>query len=262
MNTSINQRGVQALSLAALMGCFTFNAQSASIDHGDFAADTVNYLGVIESSITDPVPLFGAPTVSGNTLDFDPKGFAADSQGVAPPDITDGQLNFTIQALDGYGIPALTFSERGDFTLAGIGTANTYASVAAAFFVDIVDVDGVALPTPIQLNANMVFTPNASGKFELPTDEGSGVIWTGDLNLDLNAALVGNAVAFDLGATLVKVSMDNTLVAQSEEASRAFIAKKDVKGFSVTSALIPEPTSTALILLGSLLLAPALRRRS
>jgi hypothetical protein len=246
-----------ASAVASVVICGTASTVSA-IDYGDFAGLSVSYLGVEETSVTDTPPLFGSPSVIGNTLDFDPKGYGATSSGGAAPDLTDGQLNFGVQAADGYGITSLKFSEAGDFTVIGLGTADTYASVAAAFFVDVVEVDGVAID-PVQVTANMTFVPNASGKFELPTDEGVALIWKGSLSFDLNAALSDAGISYDLGATMLSVTLDNTLVAQSEAASTSFIAKKDFKVGAVT--IVPEPTSLALALLGSLLLVPAMRRR-
>ena len=243
--------------LAAVAVCGMVSTVSA-IDYGDFAGLSVSYLGVEETSATDTPPLFGAPSVIGNTLDFDPKGYGATSSGGGAPDITDGQLNFGVQANEGYGISSLQISEAGDYTVVGLGTTDTYASVGVPIFVDIVEVDGVAI-NPVQLQPIVTFTPNASGKFELPTDAGVAVIWKGSVSLDLNAALSNAGVPFHLGATALNVVLDNTLTAQSEAAATSFIAKKDFKVGAVT--IVPEPTSLALALLGSLLLVPAMRRR-
>lgn len=242
---------IAALAATLAVGGMMVSTVSA-IDYGDFAGLSVSYLGVEETSATDTPPLYGAPSVAGNTLDFDPKGFGATSSGVGAPDLTDGQLNFGVQASEGYGITSLNFSEAGDYTVIGLGTADTYASVAAAFFVDIVEVDGVAID-PVQVTAN------TSGKFELPTDGGVAVIWTGGASVDLNAALNNAGIDYDLGATMLNVVLDNTLTAQSEAASTSFIAKKDFKVGAIT--IVPEPTSLALALLGGLLLVPAMRKR-
>ena len=52
---------------------------AAPINYGDFDADTVIYLQVTEdaNSPGDSPPLFGAPVVSGNSIDFNPVGFSA-----------------------------------------------------------------------------------------------------------------------------------------------------------------------------------------
>src|SRR5688572_21908548 len=131
--------------LGAIIGLAAVSAStpsaSAQIYYGNYAGSTVVYQNVTESSGTDSIPQFGAPTVLVDTLDFNPVGFDAFSSGGGAPDITDGQLNFTIKANSGYIIPFVNFSERGDFTLAGTGTALTYASVSATVFIDILEVD-------------------------------------------------------------------------------------------------------------------------
>jgi hypothetical protein len=73
---------------------------SAPINYGNFMGNTVMYTQVTEdtNSPGDSPPLFGAPTVSGNSLDFNPVGFDANSTGGSGPDITDGQLLFGIMA--------------------------------------------------------------------------------------------------------------------------------------------------------------------
>src|SRR5262245_6656687 len=66
------------------------SAFGASINYGDFNGDNVKFLDVTESS-DDPLPLYGAPTVSGDSLSFSPQQFFAKSQfGVPVNDTTDG----------------------------------------------------------------------------------------------------------------------------------------------------------------------------
>jgi len=221
---------------------------NAATNYGNFTGSSVEFQGVTESSGTDPGPLFGAPTITGDTLDFNPQGFTAYSSG-GGVDLTDGQLNFLVKALDGFAITELRFSELGDFTLAGTGTASTKVAVAASFFFDILSVDGVSI-NPVTVTGNMTFAPNANGQFDLISNAGIGSLWSGGINFDINSALTANGIPFQIGATEVRVNLDNTLLAVSESGSAAYIAKKDFKGFGLT-AIVPEPSSMAIALLGA-----------
>ena len=220
----------------------------AAINYGDFAGDTVMYTDVTEESLTDTLPLYGAPTISGNTLDFNPVGLGASASG-GSFDFTDGQLNFGIQALGGNAIPAIHFSENGDFDLGGVGTAATVVNVAATFFIDVVAVDGVPLSIP-QLTATMSFVPGG-GTMTLPAYPGIGQIWNGALGINVNQWLTDNGVSFVTGATEIKVNLDNKLAAFSEDGSVAFIAKKDFKGIGITVPEVPEPSVFAIALVGA-----------
>jgi len=227
----------------------------AAINYGDFTGTSVSYLGVTESSGTDSSPLFGAPIISGNTLDFNPQGFSAYSTG-GGVDLTDGQLNFLLRANSG-GLSTLQFSEAGDFTLAGLGTAGTRVTIATTFFFDILKVDGNAI-NPLSFSATMTYTPVNNGQFNLVNNPGVGNVWTGSYLLNLNNVLTANGVPFSTGATEVRVNLDNTLLAISESGSVAYVAKKDFKGFGVT--VVPEPSAIAITLLGAAALLGARRK--
>src|SRR5215510_6970817 len=69
-----------ASALAICLISVVVPAYAASINYGSFPGATVMYTDVTESSVTDPVPLFGAPVVSGDSIDFTPVNFAASSQ--------------------------------------------------------------------------------------------------------------------------------------------------------------------------------------
>src|SRR5688500_6971597 len=68
----------------------------AQINYGSHMGTHVTYVNVTEDSGEDePLPLFGAPTVTGNSIDFNPVGFdAASSDGGS--DITDSNLVFMV----------------------------------------------------------------------------------------------------------------------------------------------------------------------
>jgi hypothetical protein len=233
-------------------------ASAQTTNYGNFTGGTVTYENVSESSGTDPGQFFfKKPNVYGNTLDFNPVFSASASSGGLK--VRDGQLNFDVVAHTGYEVEGLLFSERGDFTMAGAGTANTLVDVSAYFYIDIVEVDGLGI-NPVSLMLNMIFSPNASGTFTLTGAGGPPLAtgtWSGSLSINLDNALTAENIPYILGATRVSVALDNTLTAISEANTSAFIDKKDFKGLSVTA--VPEPSTLALAGLG--MLALLLRRR-
>ena len=239
---------------------------TAQINYGDFAGTTVTYLDVTESSPSgDPLPLFGAPTVSGNTLDFNPTAnFAASASGAGGTDQTDGKLDMGIHAQTGNFIPEVQFSEAGDFTLGGFAN-DAFVSVTATLFVDVFEVDGAPINTIAGIYS-MTFTPS-NGDFQLsnPIDNpgalpGIGGPWNGGVSIDIDQLLTDESVEFVNGATKVGVVIDNTLLAVSQDGTTAEIRKKDFKGLSIT--VVPEPTTAALGMLGLLGLLAAARGRT
>ncbi len=233
--------------IAAVGGllAFTMTAPAAPINYGDFSGISVVYLDVTEDSGTDTPPLYGSPTVSGDSLDFSPTAFTSSTSGTSGVDLTDGTLNFMVMAKPGVFIGSLFFSEAGDYTLGGTGGAGTFASVTADFFIEIVEVDGVGI-NPVQFPASMVFGPSG-GNFDLASDPATGA-WTGSLFVDINAALISNNTPFIDGATKVTVTLDNTLATLSETDSQSMIEKKDI---DIITTTFPEPASLALLGLGA-----------
>lgn len=258
---TLSLRKALAMLVMALVVTSTSNSHAAILygDFSDVPPGSVMYTDVTESSSTDPVPpaLFGAPGITANTLDFDPTGFGANSQG-GGADLTDGQLNFGISVAKNStgiagGFTSLTLRESGDLTLFGAGT--TVTSVAAGVFaeVEILEVDGVAVASPMSVTASTQFTA------DLTSSPGLNQPWGNILFVDFGPALQNAGLTPMFGVTKAKVVIDDTLAAISEStpSTIAFIAKKDFKitpGDLVPNPEynpeIPEPAS--LLLLGSL----------
>jgi hypothetical protein len=221
------------------------------IQYPDKMGNTVWFRDIAEASGTDATPLYGPPVAVGNSLDFNPVGFNSFSAGAAGNDITDGTLTMKIEAKPGNGVTDLIYSEAGDFTLLGFGTDGTLASVRSSFFVNVLAVDGVGI-NPINLEFVMDVTPQ-DGLYQLATLGGGPLQqgnWTGSLLIDLGQALADAGQPYSLGATLIAVTLDNTLATLSEDGTSAFIAKKDFGGTSIT--VVPEPAGATLALLGAL----------
>jgi hypothetical protein len=178
-------------------------------------------------------------------LDFDPKSFVASGTGGAA-DITDGQLNFTVMGSvgpggTGVGINDISLMEKGDYTLVGTGTPATQSLAGAIVSGKITEVDGVPLMSPLP------FSSNASVGFNLIANPGIVQPWSLGLGYPVAAALTANDIPFTIGATKVEITINNSLVAISEAASVAFIAKKDfVIGIIPKPHGAPEPSSLVL----------------
>lgn len=252
-----------ALTLSALL-CVQASSFATPINHGDYEGDTVWYRTVTEDTNTgDAQPLFGAPTISGDALDFNPIGFSASATGANGVDQTDGQLFFMIEAKDGNGIQTLELSEAGDVSLTGFGTAATFAAVTTLITVDILETDQG--PVNVNSQTTMSFSPS-DGDFDQATDGGGGPLfssnWSGGALIEFGAILAANGHAGEI-ATKVNINLDNVLSALSEDGTVATIAKKDVdtSGLTIEVNIIPEPT-TAVLAVGGLLAIAASRRRS
>jgi hypothetical protein len=258
--------GRQALAAFTVLGVVaaTSAAFAAPINYGNFSGNTVDFIAVTEdtNSAGDVPPLFGQPSVSGDSIDFDPVGFNASASGAAGIDVTDGQLSFTIQAKQGYAIDMFSLSEAGDTTLAGFGTDGTFTSVTAIGVLNIDAVDGVGI-APIAVPFNLTFTPSG-GTFGLATDGGGGPLvsaaWSGSLTKNIEQVLIDNNVAYSLGATQISIALDNTLTALSEAGTFSLIAKKDFGGVSIT-VNIPEPATWLMVSIFGMAMAFAGRRR-
>ncbi len=221
------------LALSVLLLLLSTSAQAASIFYGNFGPvpPGFTFTDVTESSGTDPVPLYGPPSPFAIGLDFNPASFVATAAG-GSADLTDGQLNFTVVAGPGQSIAGINLFEAGDYTLAGIGTPATQVSAGAILRAAVTQINGVSV-APINL-----IPVNASVGFNLVANPGVVQPWS--LGLGLNVA---GQLGPGQNATKVDVVINNQMLAFSEAASLAFIAKKD---FIIDIVPVPEPTTWLL----------------
>lgn len=232
--------GGLVFAAAGLMG---FSSADAAL-LGDRFGTTVDYLNITEGSITDPLPLFGSPSVippGSDVLTFNPTAFgAAATSIVGGIDITDGTLSFVVTAHQGKTIDSLTISEAGGYSLIGPLTGSGAAQVSAALLV-VIDYQTATSPfTPFTASYTIpAFTAS------LPTDAGVLQAWSLNLNLDLDALLPG------VDLTQIKVTLNNQLVAQNAAGSAAFIDKKSFVISSEGGDIVPEPATLSLLGLAS-----------
>ena len=245
--------------LLVVVSGFALDANAAIFSYGNFLGQDYMYLDVTEDSRNQPQALFGAPSILGNTLDFDPLTFGANVSSVAGGSnslIVDGQLNFTVMSNDSsIPISMVQFTEAGDYTLAGLGNAQATASVSAPVRWSITHVDGNPLMAPISGSDSLSFTPTA-GNFSLPNDLGTGALWDGELTVHVAAFAAANGIMGNV--TKVEFALDNTLAVAAADGGSAAIFKKDFSGVVIN---IPEPHSLVLLGIGSLGLLRLRRRR-
>ena len=249
---------------------------AAQINYGTHAGTHVNYVNVTEDTDT-PLPLFGPPFVTSDSMDFNPTGFIATSTNVGS-EVTDSNLVFGVAAKSGSRISRIILNEAGDTTLGGNvspGSMGTASAVFASGVLDIHEVDFVGINN-ISVPFSLTFSPSG-GTYFLGTDGGGGPLfnttWAGSVTLDIDAILIANGFAIprgpldpDGGATRVSLNLDNTLQAVSELGTSATIGKKDFGARTVVSNVpsepggvpeVPEPASLALLAA----LAPFVRRQ-
>lgn len=228
---------------------------SISTNYGDFEASTVWYNQVSESTDSG---WYGSPVVAGDTLNFTPLGLKAESSGGGLDTVNNAQLSFDVRAKAGHYIEGFNFSEGGDFSLVGFGSDSTYVDAAANFVVEIYEVDGAAIDTVTE-SISMPISPNEDGRFELITD-GGGVpiyenLWSGAIHINIDDILTNKNISYVGGATFLNVYFENILMAGSESGTSSLINKKLQNGFSITSEIIPEPSSLLLMVCTGSLIA-------
>ncbi len=180
-----------------------------------------------ESSVTDPLPLFGTPIVIGNSLSFSTGPFAAAQAGVGA-DITAGQLSFVIQADPGLFIESISLDEIGDYLMLGSTAVVTAGGTLVATILD--PLLGGFVSDPITFDQAFPLTGTGSG------------IWSGQALVDLS----------QFNATRVRIDLDNILIASSDLPSHAAFIDKKALTVSVAFSQVPEPAALALMGLGML----------
>jgi len=190
--------------------------------------------------------LFGAPSLSGNTIFFSPTAFSVQST------VGQGRLNLnqsvSLQVLlhGGQSIQSISLSESGTFRLAGT-QSDVYADGELSAF-------GLAAPgSPLvsAITPDSLFGPNA---------DGSPQAWNGTAVL----GLAGSGIDQSAG---VGVTLQNFLTARTTTTDPNPL-QVDMVQISPTGntialnvTMVPEPESWAMLLAGMGVLAAARRRK-
>jgi hypothetical protein len=240
------------LASALLLG----SAGSAlAASYGDFF-DPTGF--VAYRNVQDLNGLFGAPSVSLNSLDFTPLNFEARCSQCPTGASTTDTLTLDIDTVAGRAVNEIRVTEGLDFSVLSFDpTGFASASVSANLFIDVLEIDGVAV-NGINANASMLYTPSNASVFGFGIQSG---VMTGDLTIDVAQIIAAAGAVGD--ATLVRISLDNTLsVFHDGSGGEARIRKRDADFVSMTIVVtqVPEPT-TAVFLLGGLAGLAAQRRR-
>lgn len=232
------------------LSAFAVSAKAAIITYAPptIVGAQVTYPDVSESSSTNPVPLYGAPSISGNDLVFSNLNFAAVSTNGSGLDFVDGQLNFTLQADPGNFLTSLDLTENGDYNVTQIGTAvgpNTAEAFEDPVQITLLGINGLPVTPVINNTADTMIISPDNGLYTTGVNPDPGS-FTGAADVNLAAIFGSNQI------TEIAVSYDDQLAASSQLNGIADIAKKgfDVIPFTTPGTqVMPEPTVASLLLL-------------
>ncbi len=248
--------GLMAASLAVAVFWLLTPAVSHAtvINYPNMSGASVDFTAISENTHEPgPNPLFGAPVVAGDALDFTPINFAASALTPSTFDFHDGFLTFMAVAKAGNTIQNIQFGEGGALSVVGSGSDDTFVNVSAVGFVKVLQIDGAPLPVntaipQIPITLTFSFGNLGDGSWGRSSDGfANGQIWTGGQLINITQELIDRGIPFVQGATKVTIALDNALYAQSSATGGAYIDKKDY--FTVTFNT-PEPTSCLLAAFG------------
>ncbi len=224
------------MAAAALLGGAVC-ASAASLAHPGavVVADGV-YDNIVETSITDPLPMYGTPSAgAGNVMTFAMPSFTASASDNSS-DLTAGALEFTFDAAPGLFIGTLSIFESGVYDIVGGGSVSAAGALTVRYFDDLTQ-QFITLAEPIHMVISPGGIPAPAAVF--PVDGPGSGSWLG-------AALIDLA---DLGiqTTYVIVAMDNNLIASAAVGGMATISKD---ALTINTTFVPEPASLVLMGLG------------
>ena len=235
---------IAVVSIIAVFAAPALASPAPSGKYGNFSGTNVTYTDVTEAGST---PLFGSPTVGGNSLDFNPIGFSASSSNGGTGSAI-GNLAFGIEVKkkSASRIDSVALSEIGSTTLSGNVPPGSMGTASAAFTSGVLDIhevdfDGIA---NISVPFSMTFNPSG-GTYFLGTDGGGGPLFntqfSGSVTLPVQAILVANGFSATQGATDISIVLNNELHVVSEAMTSAFMSKMDFSVHTIVSN--PEPTA-------------------
>jgi hypothetical protein len=249
-----------------LISVFQVDAPAATIPV-TIPGVNVIYEDIVQSSRTPskPDPLFGSPSVAGDSLRFFPTSFYASSSGGA--DSVDSLLQFKLVAQPNYGITNFQLNEFGGYLLNGLAGVHASVSIGVPSFLEVLAVDGQALLNPILVSPTISYTnltaqPNGSGTASLadfPPNTPVASSFDVKVSYDIAGALAANNISGM--ATELMYTMDNILNSLAAPGAYASIDKKVVTVNVTTAEAVPEPSTWVLLSMAGMGLAWVVRRR-
>lgn len=236
-------------------------AVAAPINYGDFSdipPGSVMYLDVTESANTPEPPggFRGPPTISGNTLDFDPPAANIISTSSGPVSVQ-YLLNATLMTDPGEVIVNINVNETFVYSLQGDTGASASIFVGLNFAVAILEVDGAALGSPINLSLSPSFSRSLSG--DGPATDAMPSTGAG---FNLDAELVSNGIITSGGVTKLAFNVTTDLSADASGGGFAEVGLSDsVIRSSTRSVAVPAP-ATGMVMAAGLLAVGAAGRRA
>jgi hypothetical protein len=224
-----------ALGVAIVLGNMGY-AQAASLPHpGPVVVQDGVYDNIVETSVTNPLPMFGAPSAgAGNTMTFPMPSFTATASDNAV-DLVAGALEFTFDADPGLFVNTLSIFESGAYDVTGAGgTVSVSGALTLRYFDDLTQ-QFVTLADPIHL----VVSPGGVPGGAFPVDSTGMGTWLGAALIDLGG--------LGIQSSHVILAMDNILAASALPSGTVTISKDEL---TINTTLIPEPASVALMGMG------------
>ncbi len=244
-----------SLTTIALSAFLGFSGTATAASYGSFTdpTGTVSY-----QNVQDVHGLFGAPSVSLDSIDFTPTIYQAQCTQCPTGVTTSDILTLEIQTNAGRQLDRIEITEGLDYVIQSFDTAGfASVSVIANVFIDIIGVNGLSV-NGINAVIPILLTPSNNASVFGLGSQASGVILGNTGLIDLQQVLIGAGGSGEI--TRVRVSFDNTLQAFHQgSGGQALIRKRDADFVSLTvvGSIIntPEPTSAVLLLGGLALLA-------
>lgn len=250
-----------AILCAAAIAIFcALPARADEFSYGDFKGTQFTFTNVSEAN-AGATALFRSPSVSGNSLDFNPLSYSAStSNGGTGAAI--GNLSFGIVVPKKNSVARISnviLNEFGSTTLTGNVAPGSQATASAVFANGVLDIHRVDFEGINHISVPFSFTFNPSGgTFFLGTDGGGGPLFntsfTGSVTIPVSAILVANGFDASQGATDLSITLSNELHTISELGTSAYMSTLD---FGVV-AQNPEPAGFSFLAVAALAL---LRRR-
>lgn len=214
---------------------------AALLSGSAFAVNMVTVSGTNVSFTydADNLGLFGAPTVSGDSLIFTPTNFVAQSTDGAGYDLTSSTVNISITANTGYQFSTVSLTERGDYALIGDD-----AEVSLGGQIRVFDLDD---PFANEVTDNIV----ATAPFDVHTTLAGFTTtnWTANASVVVPGASAGWG-GDDGIVDGVNVTLENILIARTTQVGSLAYIEKKFAGTSIIITAVPEADTYAMLLAG------------